>query len=152
MEDPAYAEEDGKCRKTYLGKRLREASTKKAKKRCTADKAKTRRALREVSKRKLFDASTMAYAEVLKGHIDGIVRSQCLGCMVNSMDHHDICKDPPSYVNTYFNDAMMLLDDARMCKVINEKDPGTYLSKTVLQDNSLWCERVKKVIVFMYLF
>ena len=94
----------------------------------------------------------MAYAEVLKGHIDGIVRSQCLGCMVNSMDHHDICTDPPAYVNKYFNDAMMLLDDAQMCKVINEKDPGTYLSKTVLQENILLCERVKKAIVFMYLF
>ena len=94
----------------------------------------------------------MAYAEVLKGHIDGIIRSQCLGCMVNSMDHHDICIDPPTNVNTHFNDAMMLLDEARMCKVINEKDPGTYLSKTVLQGNSLWCERVKKAIVFMYLF
>ena len=47
---------------------------------------------------------------------------------------------------------MMLLDDAQLCKVINEKDPGTYLSKTVLQENILWCERVKKAIVFMYLF
>ena len=69
--------------------------------------------------------------------------------MVNSMDHHDICTDPQACVNKYFNDAMLLLDDAEMCKVINEKDPGTYLSKTVLKDNSLWCERVKKAIVFM---
>ena len=48
MEDPAHAEENGKCRKTYLRKRLREASTKKAKKRCSPDKAKTLRALRDV--------------------------------------------------------------------------------------------------------
>ena len=40
MEDPAHTEEDGKCRNTYLGKRLREASTKKTRKRCTPDKKK----------------------------------------------------------------------------------------------------------------
>ena len=47
---------------------------------------------------------------------------------------------------------MMLLDDAGMREVINEKDPVAYLSKTVLQENSVWCERVKEAIVFMYLF
>ena len=57
--------------------------------------------------------------------------------MVNSMDHHDICTDPPTYVNKYLNDAITLLDDARMSEVINEKDPGAYLSKTVLQENSV---------------
>ena len=119
VEDPSRAEEDWKSTKVYLRKstkgylrkRLHKASTKNANKRFTPDEAKKRRTLREAKKRKLFDPNTMAYADVLKEHIDGIVRSQSLGCMGNSMDHHDICRDPPAYVNTYFNDAMMLLDE-----------------------------------------
>ena len=149
-EDPARAEKDGKGTKAYLRKRHREASTKKAKKRCTPGEAKKRRTSREAKKRKLFDPNTMAYAEVLKGHIDGIVRSQCLGCMINSMDHHDICEDPPVYVNKYFQDAMMLLDDAGMEIVINDKEPGTYISKTVLLANIAWCERVKEAIISLF--
>ena len=47
----------------------------------------------------------------------------------------------------YLNDAMLLLDDARMQEVINEKDPGSYLPKAVLQVNIVWRERMKEAII-----
>ena len=48
-----------------------------------------------------YDMITMAFAKALRAHIDGIVTSQCLGCMLNiSYDRggHDLCSDPAKYV------------------------------------------------------
>jgi hypothetical protein len=84
-------------------------------------------------------------------HINGIVKSQCLGCMMNRMDHHDICQDSGRFVPLYFNDAMMILDDEEMREVLREKVPGVlYLPKALHQANNEWCERMKEAIIDLF--
>ena len=67
---------------------------------------------------------TMAFAKVLRDHIDGIVKSQYLGCMLQltlEQGGHEMCSDPVKYVHQFFDDAMMVLEDAQVCAVLNEK-------------------------------
>ena len=100
-------------------------------------------------------AITMTFAKALDQHIDSIVKSQCLGCMLKisyDRDGHDLCSDRETYVNKYFNDAMMLLEDAQVQAIhleqrqMNPRIP-VCPSKTVLQADSTRCERVKKTII-----
>ena len=48
-----------------------------------------------------YDIITMAFAKALRAHIDGIVTSQCLGCMLQltrEQGGHELCSDPAKYV------------------------------------------------------
>ena len=59
---------------------------------------------------------TMAFAKALRAHIDGIVTSQCLGCMLNisyDRDGHYLCSDPAKYVKQFFEDAVTALQDIK---------------------------------------
>ena len=108
-------------------------------------------------KRKLTknNAITMAFARALRHHIDGIVTSQCLGCMLNLQpehEGHELCSNPKAYVEQYFNDAMLLLDDSQVQEIMDEQrkeNPKLPACppKTVLQADLAWCERVKKCII-----
>ena len=98
------------------------------------------------------DPITMAFARALHGHIKSIVTSQCLGCMMNLMDHHDVCINPPMYVENFFSDALAALEDAEVFQLVDrerKKNPKVRKcpSKTVLQADSAWCERVKGTII-----
>ena len=121
-------------------------------------KGELRERLKKANKKRKMsknDAITMTFAKALDQHIDGIVKSQCLGCMFNisyDRDGHDLCSDRETYVNKYFNDAMMLLEDAQV-QAINLEQRQTKPKlpvcppKAVLQADSAWCERVKKTII-----
>ena len=69
--------------------------------------------LKKASKKRKMtknDAITMTFAKALHQHIDGIVKSQYLGCMLNisyDRDGHDLCSDRETYVNKYFYDALI---------------------------------------------
>ena len=66
----------------------------------------------------------MAFAKALRAHIDGIVTSQCLGCMLNisyDRDGHELCSDPDKYVEQYFNDAMTALEDDQVRAIMDEQ-------------------------------
>ena len=114
--------------------------------------------LKNVNKKRKMsknDAITMTFAKALDQHIDGIVKSQCLGCMFNTSydrDGHDLCSDRETYVNKYFNDAMMLLEDAQVQAInLEQRQTNPRMSVcppiAVLQADSAWCERVKKTII-----
>ena len=114
--------------------------------------------LKNVNKKRKMsrnDAITMTFAKALAEHNDGIVKSQCLGCMFNisyDRDGHDLCSDRETYVNKYFNDAMMLLEDAQVQTIhLEQRQTNPRLPvcppKAVLQAYSAWCERVKKTII-----
>ena len=99
----------------------------------------------------------MAFAKALRAHIDGIVTSQCLGCMLNisyDRDGHDLCSDPEKYVEQFFEDAMAALHDDQVCAIMDEqrnlnpKLPACP-SKTILQADMQWCEHVKQTIINM---
>ncbi len=95
-----------------------------------------------------------AFATVLRGHIDGMVRSQCLGCTLNLYTDHDLCRNPKAYVEQFFNSAMIVLEDEQVQEVMNEqrlvypKLPDCP-SKTVVQTDIILCERIKNMIINM---
>ena len=104
-----------------------------------------------------YDMITMAFAKALRAHIDGIVTSQCLGCMLNisyDRDGHDLCSNPAKYVEQYFNDAMTALEDDQVRAIMDEqrkmnpKLPACP-SKTVLQADMRWREHLKQTIINM---
>ena len=99
----------------------------------------------------------MAFAKALRAHIDGIVTSQCLGCMLNisyERDGHDLYSDPAKYVEQCFEDAMTALEDDQVRAIMDEqrkmnpKLPACP-SKTVLQADMQWREQVKQAIINM---
>ena len=85
--------------------------------------------MKNVKKRRRFsksnyDTITMAFAKALRAHIDGIVTSQCLGCMLNityDRDGHDLCSDPEKYVEQFFEDAMAALQDDQVCAIMTRR-------------------------------
>ena len=97
----------------------------------------------------------MAFAKALRAHIDGIVTSQCLGCMLNisyDRDWHDLCSDPDKYVEQFFEDAMAALQDDHVCAIMDEErkmNPKLPACppKTILQADMQWCEHVKQTII-----
>ena len=104
-----------------------------------------------------YDIITMAFAKALRMHIDGIVMSQCLGCMLNisyDRDGHDLCSDPAKYVEEFFEDAMTALADDQVRAIMDEqrkmypKLPACP-SKTILQADMQWCGHVKQTIINM---
>ena len=106
--------------------------------------------------KKNYDMITMAFAKALRAHIDGIVTSQCMGCMLNRYDRdgHDLCTDPVNYVEPFFNDAMTALEEWQVCAIMDEqrkmnpKLPACP-SKSILQADMQWCEHVKQTIINM---
>ena len=99
----------------------------------------------------------MAFAKALRAHIDGIVTSQCLGCMLNisyDRDGHDLCSDPEKYVEQLFEDAMTALEDDQVRAIMDEQrnmNPKLPACppKTILQADMQWCEHVKQTIINM---
>ena len=74
--------------------------------------------------KKNYHMITMAFAKALRVHIDGIVTSQCLGCMLNisyDRDGHDLCTDPAKYVEQFFNDPMTALEDDQVRAIMDEQ-------------------------------
>ena len=99
----------------------------------------------------------MAFAKAVRAHIDEIVTSQCLCCMLNILydrDGHDLCTDPAKYVEQFINDAMTALENWQVCAIMDEQrkmNPKLQAcpSKTVLQADMQWCEHVKPKIINM---
>ena len=106
-------------------------------------------------KRKMTKNDVTTFAKALDQHIDGIVKSQCVGCMLNisyDRDGHDLCSDRETYVNKYFNDALMLLEDAQVQAInLEQRQTNPKLRvcplKAILQADSAWCERVKTAMI-----
>ena len=104
-----------------------------------------------------YDMITMAFAKALRAHIDGIVMSQCLGCLLNisyDRDGHDLCSDPDKYVEQFFEDAMAALQDDKVCAIMDEQrkmNPklSACSAKTIFQADTKWCEHVKQTIINM---
>ena len=90
-------------------------------------------------------------------HIDGIVTSQCLGCMLQltrEQGGHEPCSDPAKYVEQFFNDAMTMLDDYQVRPIMDAQrklNPklSACPSKTVLKSDMRWPEHVKQKIINM---
>ena len=104
---------------------------------------------------KSFNVFTTAFASVLREHIDSIVKSQCLGCLLGLQPEqggHELCGNPKRYVDQFFNDAMLLLDDDQVCQLVAEqrkKNPKlpSCPTKNDLRQDAVWCEQIKKAIV-----
>ncbi len=122
----------------------------------SSPRAKTKGELRErlknaPKKRKMTknNAITMAFATVLRNHIDGMVRSQCLGCTLNLDEHHDLCGDPKVYVEHFFDSAMVVLEDKQVEIVmdeqrkVNPKLPACP-PKEIVRADFAWCEKIKQ--------
>ena len=67
-------------------------------------------------------------------------------------DGHYLCSDRETYVNKYFNDALMLLEDAQVQAInLEQRQTNPRMPvcppKAVLQADSTWSERVKKTII-----
>ncbi len=92
----------------------------------------------------------MVYATVLKGYIDGIVTSQCFGCMVGVADLHTTCLDRKDNVRDYFKDAMNTINETDVLALIKKK-VGKCPSKAILRANTTWCDEVKDIIISLYL-
>ena len=97
------------------------------------------------------NAIITAFATVLRGHIDGIVRSQCLGCMLNlNMEYHDLCTDPKAYVEQFFDDAMVLLTDVQVEVVMDEQrkvNPKLPICPSKTAIDFVLVEHIKNAIV-----
>ena len=67
---------------------------------------------------------------------------------------HELCSDLAKYVEQYFDDAMMMLEDGQVRVVmdaqrkLNPKLPACP-SKTILQADLRWREHVKQTIINM---
>ncbi len=103
-----------------------------------------------------YDEITMAFAQVLRQHIDGIVKSQCLGCMMNSMEYHGLFSNPINYVNLFFDDAMNVLEDEQIRAIIDEQrkvQPNLVAcpSKSIVQADAVWREEVKQLVISLFM-
>jgi hypothetical protein len=104
-------------------------------------KRKVHQAASNSTKKKRNEEVMNAYCNVLLTHIDAIVASQCLGCLINVDNAHDVCPNRDANINTYFDSAMQMVDEKQM-KVSGYKIP----SKNVLITDLEWCEHVKDMM------
>ena len=103
------------------------------------------------------NASTRAFANVLWGEIEQIVKRQCEGCSKNLMDHHDVCATAKAAkMRKFFNEALTSVDITKvedaMDEILAEEggDPSiltVYPTRSALQADKVWQSYVKKTIL-----
>jgi hypothetical protein len=136
----------GTTNKGYMRKRYLSAPPPRATE--VKEVNKKKKTTTKKKKKEDFDEYTMSFAQVLHGHIEGIVKSQCVGCVNNKMDHHDLCEDVPGLVDQFYDSALMMMDDAEVQAMMNDNYPnmGKCPPKSVLYADAGWSMRVKEAI------
>ena len=87
------------------------------------------------------------YAELLPIIIDGLIKSRCLGCMLNLdvtvVGSHNICFDRKMYTEQCFIEAMSLVDQVKVAELANSVIIPT-LDELIVDVE--WCNRLKLML------
>ena len=87
------------------------------------------------------------YSQFLEPEIKSIVISQCVGCMVQSVENHDICGNRVEYIDNYFYDAMNTIDESAIKKNLQDNfNLKRIISKKSLLRDTHWCDCVKNIL------
>ena len=87
------------------------------------------------------------YSQFLEPEIKSIVISQCVGCMVQSVENHDVCVNRVEYIDNFFDDAMNTIDEAAINKNLQDNfNLKRIISKKALLRDQHWCDSVKNIL------
>jgi hypothetical protein len=97
------------------------------------------------------DDVAMAFAMVLRRHIETIINSRCLGCRMNKgydKEGHDMCNSAGDYVEEFFDEAMAMLQQYEVELEFSKRNPTTPCPlKTEMVKDKAWCRVVQNVII-----
>ena len=84
-----------------------------------------------------------AYAKLLPNLIEGLIKTCCLGCMLNldaSVGGHNICTDHQLYIEQCFVEAMSLVDQAKVAELVHYENIP---SRDELIVDTAWCKSLE---------